>query len=75
MSVDDFRNDLDDEFDFMEEEFFPEEKRKSARSSTNRFLGMTPPQRFIIALLLLFMVCILSTFCLLVSDKITFPIY
>ena len=33
-------------------------------------LGMTAPQRFIIATILLMMACILSTFCLLVTEKI-----
>lgn len=34
------------------------------------FLGMTAPQRFVIALMLLMMTCILGTFCLLVTEKI-----
>ena len=33
-------------------------------------LGMTAPQRFIIATILVMMACILSTFCLLVTEKI-----
>ncbi len=38
------------------------------------FLGMTAPQRFVITLLLLFMVCLLGSFCLMVTGKI-FPIF
>jgi hypothetical protein len=34
------------------------------------FLGMTAPQRFVIAVILLMMTCILGTFCLLVTEKI-----
>jgi len=37
------------------------------------FLGMKPWQRFVIALILLAMACILSTFCLLVTEKIVLP--
>ena len=36
------------------------------------FLGMTAPQRFVVALMLLMMTCSLGTFCLLVTGKI-FP--
>lgn len=45
---------------------------KPARS-TKYFLGMTPLQRFVIALMLLFITCLLSAFCLLVTEKITLP--
>jgi hypothetical protein len=34
------------------------------------FLGMTAPQRFVIAVMLLMMTCILGSFCLLVTEKI-----
>jgi hypothetical protein len=37
------------------------------------FLGMTPVQRFVIAVLLLMMTCILSTFFLLVTERIAPP--
>jgi hypothetical protein len=37
------------------------------------FLGMTPVQRFIIAVLLLLMTCILSSFLLLVTERIAPP--
>jgi hypothetical protein len=36
-------------------------------------LGMTPVQRFVIAVLLLMMTCILSSFFLLVTERITPP--
>ncbi len=36
----------------------------------SKILGMTAPQRFIIAVILLMMACILSAFCLLVTEKI-----
>ena len=38
------------------------------------FLGMTAPQRFVIALMLLMMTCILGSLILLVTEKIVLPI-
>lgn len=37
------------------------------------FLGMTPGQRLLIALLLFFIVCLLGSFTLLVTEKIVLP--
>ena len=37
------------------------------------FLGMTPVQRFVVAVMLLIMTCILSSFFLLVSERIAPP--
>ena len=37
---------------------------------SGKFLGMTPVQRFFIAVLLMFAVCVLGTMCLLVTGKI-----
>jgi hypothetical protein len=37
------------------------------------FLGMTPAQRLVIAVMLLLMVCVLGSFCLLISEKIVLP--
>jgi hypothetical protein len=39
------------------------------------FLGMKPWQRFVIALMLLFMVIVLGAFCLLVTEKVVLPFY
>lgn len=38
------------------------------------FLGMTPGQRFVIALLFFFMVVIIGAFCLLVTNSIAIPL-
>ena len=38
-----------------------------------RLLGMTAPQRFLVALLLLFAVCSLGAMCLMVTGKIGLP--
>ena len=48
-------------YDYMEEE-------------RTHFLGMTPFQRFVIAVMLLLATCILSTFCLLVTEKVILPL-
>jgi hypothetical protein len=70
MSIDDIRNDLEDdfEFDFDETEIWQEPENPE-----RIYLGMTPVQRFVIAVLLFFIVLILSTFCLLVAGKIGVP--
>ncbi len=39
----------------------------------NRFLGLTPVQRFIIALMLMFMITLIGILFLLVTEKIVFP--
>lgn len=59
------------EADFEEEddEFLSESQPRSS----GLFLGMTPPQRFLIAVMLLMMTCILGSFFLLVTEKIALP--
>jgi hypothetical protein len=58
--------------------------RKSRRNPPGRhnpvkekgpFLGMTARQRFVVALLLLLMVCVLGAFVLLVFEKVVPPLY
>lgn len=43
---------------------------RAARRAGSGFLGMTPPQRFILTLLLMAAVCVLGTMCLMVTGKI-----
>jgi hypothetical protein len=67
---DEFRRDADDKdldeaFKEQEEEITP-----PRRLRPRRILGMNGPQRLIIALMLLFMTCLLSFFFLLVTQKI-----
>lgn len=68
MSLDDIRNQFDDDFDFSEEEVWGDPEPKPD------FLGMTPGQRFILALLLFLATTILSAFCLLVAGKVSLPL-
>lgn len=45
------------------------------RRTSQPFLGMTAGQRFVIALFLLLIACILGTFCLLVTGKVWLPFF
>ena len=71
--LDDLREQASDSdyFDAEEESYdFEEEVPNAPR---RKFLGMTPVQRFVIAVMLLFTTCILSTFCLLVTERVVLP--
>ncbi len=76
MSYDSFREQADDNV-FLEPEkpaeAAPATSTRRARRQRGNFLGMTAVQRFIIAVMLLFMTCLLGTLCLLVTQKISFP--
>jgi hypothetical protein len=39
--------------------------------SARRFMGLSPAQRFVLALLLLLAVCVLGTMCLLITGRIS----
>lgn len=47
--------------------------KEKAAPQKRYFLGMTPVQRFVVAVMLLIMTCILSSFFLLVSERIAPP--
>jgi hypothetical protein len=64
LSFDDFGD-----FEYELEEEGPPAKR-SFSGVKGRSIGLTPPQRFLLASIMLLLSCILSTFCLLVSGKI-----
>lgn len=52
---------------------FEEEEIRPRMRQAPDFLGMTASQRFIIALMLLIVTCILSAFALLVTEKVVLP--
>jgi hypothetical protein len=52
----------------------PPRARSRRRSSTRRFLGMTPIQLFIISIELFAMVCILGFFLMIVTEKMVLPL-
>ncbi len=49
----------------------PSQKR---RSNNARFLGMTAQQRFLVALMLMFTVCIMGTLAMLILGKMSLPL-
>lgn len=49
------------------------EQPKKPKAASGPFLGMTAPQRFVLALILFFMSCVLGGFFLLVTEKIMLP--
>ncbi len=69
--LDDLREQAGDSI-FDDEEMFGAETKKTEPVV---FLGMTPVQRFVIAVLVMMIVCILSSFCLLVTEKIALPVF
>ncbi len=72
--LDDLRNSssfIDEEDTLDESEVFVRRPARGRQDGT--FLGMTAPQRFILSLMLFFMVCILGTVALYVSGSIILP--
>ena len=58
---------------FYEEDTVPPDEVKAApprRKTSGKILGMTPVQRFILAVMMMIAVCALGTMCLLLTDKI-----
>jgi hypothetical protein len=69
MSLDDIRNQFDDDFDFSEDDVWGE----PVEVPKKQFLGMTPGQRFVLAFMLFLTATILAAFCLLVTGRIALP--
>jgi hypothetical protein len=73
---DGLRKDASDTTGFEESpEFFPEDKPAAPvrrRRKSGKFLGMTAPQRFLIAVMLMIAVCTLGAMCMLISGKFAF---
>ena len=69
-------DDMRDDAGFVEEEDQPEseyKKPQAAPAAQSQFLGMTPEQRLVIAVLILMMVCVLGSFFLLITGKLALP--
>jgi hypothetical protein len=67
-----------DDFREQASQFIDEEPASKQAASTptpyrTKFLGMTPVQTFIVAIMLLVITCLLSAFCLLVTGRIVPP--
>jgi len=70
--LDDLRNSANSPF--LNEEGFEQEEQLIEEEAPRSFLGMTPVQRFVIALLIFFMVLILGVFMLVLFQKVYPPI-
>lgn len=68
--LDDLREEASSTSLFEDDEFAYDLETTGSRGL---FLGMTAPQRFILAFMLLLMVCVLGTFCLLVTETVVPP--
>lgn len=61
---------------FLDEELEEaDEKARAMQVPPQRFLGMTPGQRFVISFMLLMMACLLSAMFLLVTGKVVPPLF
>lgn len=72
--LDDLRNSssfIDDEEPPHEPE--PPRRRSTRRQANGVFMGMTAPQRFVLSLMLFFMVCLLGVLALVASGSIVIP--
>ena len=71
-------DDLRDDTDFIEEDDDQrgnQNKRTSAAAGAQTgFLGMTAQQRFVLAVMILLMVCILGSFFLLITGSVALPV-
>ena len=68
-------DDLRDDAVFLEEEDQLDYKDEYASSGAQtKFLGMTPEQRLVIAVMILLMVCIMGSFFLLITGSVTLPV-
>jgi len=70
---DDLRKLVDVE-DFLIKEEPSAASQPAAAGSSRRFLGMTPPQRFIIAVMIFVLTFILGSFVLITSGKVVLPL-
>lgn len=73
--LDDLRNSASS---YIEEEKLVEKAEVISRQKKARqknFLGLTAPQRFIIALVLFFMTCACGTFVLMIFEKVVPPFF
>lgn len=64
-SDEDFFGDIEDDSE--------SEYKANAKAGPALFLGMTPVQRLVIAVMVLLMACVMGSFLLLVTEKVYFP--
>ena len=66
-----FDDEAESAFDRFDDDDFYEEPDEPKRG----FLGMTAAQRFVLALMLFFMSCVLGGFCLILTEKVALPFF
>jgi hypothetical protein len=73
--LDDLREQASDS-DFFEggDDGFEYSDTRVSQGTIRHFLGMTPVQRFVIAVMILLMVCVMGSFFLLVTERIFLPL-
>lgn len=59
----------EDDLTAPKEEQASKSARASVRRSGSRLLGMTPPQRFVISLMLFFTVCVIGTLAMFILGR------
>jgi hypothetical protein len=57
------------------EPYIRDDRYNKPVKSRSSFLGMTAAQRFVLALILLLMSCVLSGFCLVLTGRISLPFF
>ena len=71
--LDDLRNSAGNSF-YEEDPLDKKPEKPEKKRVEGDFLGMTPPQRFVIAVALFLMIAILGAFVLIVFQKVSLPI-
>ena len=79
---DGLRNDADSSGFDEPVEFFPDETPPASaprsapkkRRAPGKFLGLTPQQRFFLAVMLMITVCLLGTMCMLITGRFVLPL-
>lgn len=64
-----------DRFGIYESDVDNEDEELEDEGEEKRILGMTAPQRFMMSVMIFFMVVILGAFCLILSGKIVLPFF
>ncbi|NTU75816.1 MAG: hypothetical protein HGA53_07055 [Anaerolineaceae bacterium] len=70
--LDDLRNSASNSFEEEQSPLEAEILRQPAKPKRG-FLGMTAPQRFVLALMLFLLTCVLGAFCLVLTESIYLP--
>jgi len=77
--LDDLRNsaaeNMEEEQSPLEAEILQRPRPRPAARRKPGFLGMTPPQRFVLALMLFLLTCVMGVFCLVITGAVYLPFF